>query len=113
MTANSISVTNEKKVKKICGYLIDFETKQKINKATIHYIGTNNYSISNSEGFFELPYIENSTLEINYLGFEKLTLASNDLLSSSNCATFVLKPIQNELNEVVTTVFLTRVFQKK
>ena len=50
-----ISVINNQKLDKpLCGYLLDEETKEPIQNATLLVTGTNIYTITNENGFFEL-----------------------------------------------------------
>ena len=110
---NFISVLNNKKLDKpFCGYLIDTETQQPIESATVHIANTN-YSISSNEkGYFELQLRSPNDIEISHVNYEKITVKPEQLYTET-CPTFTLKPIINELEEVVTEVFLTKGIAKK
>ena len=106
VTKDYISVVKNKVEEKIiCGYLKDFDTKEKLNNASIHYIGTTIYTISDENGYFELPLNTETSLEIDYLGYEKTILEASSLSNTKNCATLFLKVKSSQLNEIIATYF--------
>ena len=67
-----ISVINNQKLDKpLCGYLLDKETKEPIQNATLLVSGTNSYAITNEIGFFELKTKSANTIEISHLNYRK------------------------------------------
>lgn len=114
VTKNYISVVKSRiEEKMICGILIDYDTKEKISNASIHFTGTNNFTVSDKKGFFELPANTTaSSIEINHLAYDKIVLETNDL-ATTNCTEILLKAKSSQLNEVVAEVFLTKGISKK
>ena len=110
---NFISVLNNKKLDKpFCGYLIDNETQLPIESATVHIVGTNYSFTSNEKGYFELQIRLPYDIEISHVNFEKITIKPEQLYTE-NCPSFTLKPIINELEEVIAEVYLTKGITKK
>lgn len=77
--------------------IIDSETKQSIAFANIIFNGSSNYgTISDIDGFFQIN--SNVTkLTISYLGYETLTVPTNNIVKQL----ILLTPKASELNEVV------------
>lgn len=103
-------VSNLKKKNIFCGYLIDSQTKEKIENATIFCTNTSSFSISNINGYFELTYDNENPIEISHLGYQKLVIANP---TATNCNDYFLQPNPNQLKEVVAQVFLTKGISKK
>lgn len=113
ISADFISVLNNKKLDKpFCGYLLDFETQLPIESATVHINNTNYSFTSNEKGYFELPIRLPNDIEITHVNYEKITVKPEQLYTE-NCPTFTLKQIINELDLVVTEVYLTKGITKK
>jgi len=108
ISSNFISVLNNKKLDKpFCGFLIDAETQLPIESATIHIANTNYSVSSNGNGYFELLLRSPNDIEISHVNYEKITLKPEQLYTET-CPTFTLKTIINELEVVVTEVYLTK-----
>ena len=108
-----ISVINNQKLDKpLCGYLLDKETKEPIQNATLLVSGTNSYAITNEIGFFELKTKSANTIEISHLNY-KSEIIQSSFLYVENCPKIYLKSVINDLEPVVTTLFLTKGISKK
>lgn len=108
-----ISVTNNKKLDKpICGYLIDSQTNLPVERATVT-IKDSKYSVfSKANGYFELFLRSPNDIEITHINYEKRTLPALDLYKE-DCPTIILTPIEYQLEEVITPVYLTKGITKK
>lgn len=108
-----ISVINNQKLDKpFCGYLLDKETKEPIQNATLLISGTNHFAVTNEIGFFELKTKSANTIEISHLNYKSEIIPSSFLYVES-CPTIYLKSITNDLEPVVTTLYLTKGISKK
>ncbi len=108
-----ISVINNQKLDKpLCGYLLDKETKEPIQNATLLVSGTNSFAITNEIGFFELKTKSANAIEISHLNYKSEIIQSSFLYVES-CPTIYLKSIINDLEPVVTTLYLTKGISKK
>ncbi len=68
----------------IKGQVVDFETKKALSAAHILNLNSVTGTITNDEGFFELPAKTNDTIMVSYLGFESIKLKiTNDLLKGN------------------------------
>ena len=76
VTEHYISIVPNKEIK-ICGYLMDSETNEAIENASIHYTQTNSFTVSDEKGYFEITYSTSNPIEINHLGYKRLTLLLN------------------------------------
>ena len=111
VTEHYISIVPNKEIK-ICGYLIDYETNETIENASIHYTQTNNFTISDHKGYFEITYSSSNPLEINHLGYKKLILQLKKE-QVNDCNTYYLEPNSSQLKEVIAQVYLTKGISKK
>lgn len=108
-----ISVINNQKLDKpLCGYLLDEETKEPIQNATLLVTGTNTYTITNENGFFELKTKSANTIEISHLNY-KSELIQSSFLYVENCPKLYLKNITKELDNVIAQTYLTKGITKK
>lgn len=108
-----ISIVNNKNLDKpMCGYLVDSVTQLPIESATISIKNTNYSVVSNEKGYFELKTRSPNDIEISHINHGKITISAVDLYKV-NCPTIQLKPIEYELNEVITTVYLAKGISKK
>lgn len=108
-----ITISNNKKLDKpLCGYLIDFESKVPISNATIRISGTNTYTLSNEEGFFQLPVYSPNPIEISHVSYESRIINLSEIYVEF-CPTFSLTYSIQELDEVVAQTYLTSGIQKK
>lgn len=108
-----ISVINNQKLDKpLCGYLLDEETKEPIQNATLLVTGTNTYTITNENGFFELKTKSANTIEISHLNY-KSELIQSSFLYVENCPKLYLKNITTALENVIAQTYLTKGITKK
>lgn len=113
LSATYISIINNKKLDKpFCGFIVDEDSKQPIEAATVHIIGTNNTILTNEKGYFELPLKSPNDIEITHINYQKKLLKVEQLYKE-NCPEFTLKQYTNELDEVVTQTILTKGISKK
>lgn len=113
VAANYISIINNKKLDKpLCGYLVDALTLLPVESATITITHLNQSVISNEKGFFELSVVSADNIEITHVNYEKITLSPIDLYKE-NCPTFKLKPVEYQLEEVITPLYLTKGISKR
>lgn len=110
---NYISIVNNKNLDKpLCGYLIDWVTQLPIESATISIKDINYSVISDEKGYFELKVRSPNAIEISHVNYEKTTISPVDLYKV-NCPKLTLKPIEYQLDEVITTVYLAKGISKK
>ncbi len=108
-----ISVVNNKKLDKpLCGYVVDAITNVPLENATISIQNLNFAVISNAKGYFELPVTSANDIEITYINYEKKIISPIDLYLE-NCPILKLNPIEYELAEVITPIYLTKGIAKK
>ena len=108
-----ISIINNQKLDKpLCGYLLDEETKEPIQNATLLVTGTNTYTITNENGFFELKTKSANTIEISHLNY-KSELIQSSFLYVENCPKLYLKNITTALENVIAQTYLTKGITKK
>lgn len=105
-------ISNRKSDKLICGYLLDAETKEPIQNATLLVTGSQNYAISNTLGFFELKTKATNTIEISHLNY-KSKIVESWFLKDESCPEIYLKNILNQLENIVAETFLTKGITKK
>lgn len=108
-----ISVINNQKLDKpLCGYLLDKETKEPIQSATLLVTGTNTFTITNENGFFELKTKSANTIEISHLNYKSEFIQSS-FLYVENCPKIYLKNITTALDNVIAQTYLTKGITKK
>lgn len=108
-----IAVINNKELDKpLCGYVLDAETKLPIAYANVKVIGTNYATTTAENGYFELNIKSINPIEFTHVNYEKLTIQSINLYTNT-CPNLSLKPLLNELSEVVTQTYLTKGITKK
>ena len=108
-----ISVINNQKLDKpLCGFLLDEETKEPIIGAFLQITATNSTTITNDLGYFELNVKSANDIEISHLNY-KTKLVQSTFLYVENCPKIYLKSIINDLEPVVTTVYLTKGITKR
>lgn len=108
-----ISVINNKKLDKpICGYLVDSQTQLPIERATISIKGSQYSVYSENNGYFELFLRSPNDIEISHVNYEKKSIPALELYQV-DCPTLSLKPIEYQLDEVVTPLYLTKGITKK
>jgi uncharacterized protein YcfL len=113
ITENYYSIYNDRKLDKpLCGYLIDTETGQAVENATIRFQNSAISSISNELGYFELPLVSSNPIEISHLNYERLTIQPKEIYVS-DCPKIKLVPVIQELEEVAAQRYLTTGIYKK
>ncbi len=107
------NIVNDKKLDKpLCGYLIDSETNIEITNANLIIENTTISAISNEKGYFELPTISANKIVISHVGYQSLTIESNELYVV-DCPKIKLYPVIMELDEINAFRFLTTGIVKK
>ncbi|MEO1436900.1 MAG: carboxypeptidase-like regulatory domain-containing protein [Bacteroidota bacterium] len=93
---------------KLCGTLIDGDTREPIIGGTVQIRGTDQGNISNLDGYFEIPGLSNpeGQIEINYLGYQTRLFKISDL-RTSECSEIEIWPETRELRTVIVKDFLT------
>lgn len=96
----------------IAGIIKAEDSKNTLHGATIT---TDNHSvITNKNGYFNFENIPlSATVTISYIGYESQHFKANELFSTTNKPKeIVLKPSNEELNQVIINVYLTPGLQK-
>lgn len=110
---NYYSMYNNKKLDKpLCGYLIDSNTDEPIENVTVSVIGSKNTTISNNNGYFELPITSGNDIEISHINYEKKNLSAKELYTET-CPKIKLTTTALKLDEVITHQILTTGIYKK
>lgn len=113
ISANYISIINNQNLDHaLCGYILDFETKEPIADATLKATDLPYYTTTNEKGYFEFSQKEIFNIEVSHLGYTKIEFSSIDL-NKVSCPTFYLKTTINELEPIVAEVYLTKGIIKK
>ncbi|MCK5277599.1 MAG: TonB-dependent receptor plug domain-containing protein, partial [Cyclobacteriaceae bacterium] len=105
---NGFIAINEAAQKKhnICGFIIDLQTGNYINSATIQ--GKSQASISDKKGYFEIKGIlANDTLIVRFIGYETLNIPVSDL-SGAACGRIYLNQKTIKLQEVIIANFIAK-----
>ena len=90
----------------LCGYVIDKEMGIPLEGVTIN--GKNNYTISDSFGFFELKEIsENENLTFRHLGYQPVLKSSNSF-EMNFCSNIYLMPQIENLTEVILANYIAK-----
>lgn len=96
----------------IAGIIKAEDSKNTLHGATIT---TDNHSVlTNKNGYFNFENIPlSATVTISYIGYESQQFKANELFSTTNKPKeIVLKPSNEELNQVIINVYLTPGLQK-
>ncbi len=110
---NYYSIFNNRALDKpLCGYLVDAETGQPIDNATVKVIDSKEIAFTNENGFFEMPLVSANAIEISHLSFEKKIIKPTEIYVS-DCPKIKLIPIIQKLNEIVTQRYLTSGIYRK
>ncbi|WP_130736871.1 carboxypeptidase-like regulatory domain-containing protein [Flavobacterium sp. J27] len=109
-TENYIAIIANHDIK-ICGYLIDAETNEKIENASVHFNHSDTFALSDQKGYFELTYNSSNTIEVSHLGYKKMYLEPLEL-KKNDCSQWLLEPNSNQLKEVIAQVYLTKGISK-
>ncbi|MGL2963297.1 TonB-dependent receptor [Flavobacterium sp. RSB2_4_14] len=113
VSTNYYSIYNNRQLDKpLCGYLIDNETKLPIENANLKITDTQTSTISDENGYFELPLISPNTIEISHINYEKKALKPTEIYTS-DCPKIELYLTTQKLDEVITHHYLTTGIYKK
>ncbi|PHQ56357.1 MAG: TonB-dependent receptor [Lutibacter sp.] len=108
LTSHNILISKNNEGIKICGNLINIDTQKNIDGALIAVLNTNISTISDGNGYFELPEIkENQTLEISHILYPTIYLKASNFLNKNTCLTLSLSQKIEKLKEVILTNYLT------
>ncbi|MFV7235687.1 carboxypeptidase-like regulatory domain-containing protein [Flavobacterium sp. ZB4R12] len=108
----TVSVIN--KTISVCGIVLSDEKKIPLIGASVVVDNIAISSITNENGKFNLQNVPiNATLTVSYLGFQSRQFSANELFSTqNNCKEIVLSTKNEELNQVLISVYLTPGLQK-
>jgi len=106
----TVSVLN--KTISIAGVVLSEDSKNPLNGATI--IADNQVAITTKNGYFSLTNIPiAAAVTVSYIGFESREFRANELFSNqTKPKEILLKPSNEELNQVLINVYLTPGLQK-
>lgn len=110
VTENYIAIIANRDIK-ICGYLIDAETQEKIENASIHFINSNTFAVSDHNGYFELSFNSSNAIEVSHLGYKNIQLEPKQL-NKNDCSQWLLEPNASQLKEVIAQVYLAKGISK-
>ena len=105
-------VLKNKLEKRICGYIKDELTGIRIENATILNLETNKGTTTNDEGYFELEFLSNETIEVRFLGY-KTQSVKVEIFKSNPCFTVTLIQDEFQINEVIIREYITSGIVKK
>ena len=98
---NIFSQSDSLTVKNLKGQIIHAETKKYLSAAHILNLNTVQGTITNDNGFFEIPTKANDTILVSYLGYASIKLKiTNDLLKGNELL-IALYERPEEIREVV------------
>lgn len=108
LNAKNILINKPISQNSICGYLIDINTKKRVEGANISILNTNSHTITNSNGYFFIENIDkNSVIEISHISYPTIFLNSTDFLVSKKCIFVSITQKIQQLPEVLISNFLT------
>ena len=100
-------ITNDKKPEKsLCGFLRDPVSGLPVEAASIFIAGSAVSTVSDGNGYFELPTGYSNTIQIRHLNYEPFDIEPAELYKP-DCPQIALTPTVNSLDEVITRRFLT------
>ncbi|MCF6347533.1 MAG: TonB-dependent receptor [Flavobacteriaceae bacterium] len=107
---NFVAISTQNTSFSICGYIIDYETRQPLETVTI--IGKDNYTISDSFGYFKLKVSHgDENIIIRHLGhYPKFKPTYS--FDQNNCINIFLLPQIETLSEIILTNFITKGIDK-
>ncbi len=107
---NVITISAKSTTISICGYLIDLDTGEAIENATIQSISK--YTISDDDGYFELKDIHISDLvSIKHISYKAVKYTA-DTFTDSKCKSHYLVPNVEQIREIVIRNYLTKGIRK-
>jgi len=109
ISTTNIAISQRKTPNKLCGYLTNAQNSKGISGAHIKVLNYPITSISDADGFFTLPPInENQVIEIRHILYPTLYLNSTDFLHKKTCYTVYLNSKTEKLKEVEINSILTK-----
>ncbi|NND63790.1 MAG: TonB-dependent receptor plug domain-containing protein, partial [Flavobacteriaceae bacterium] len=103
LDSNFVSVT-QKNVFTICGYLLDKDTQEPLESATIQ--GNSRSAITNTDGYFELSLTSSEEIiTIRYLGYKTIQRSSN-YFKKEGCHPIFMLPQASDLGAVILSNYL-------
>ncbi|WP_088324804.1 carboxypeptidase-like regulatory domain-containing protein [Polaribacter tangerinus] len=100
-TVSAFTQIDTLKTKVLKGQIIHAETDKKLSAAHVLNLNSVRGTITNDEGYFELPTKVNDTILVSYLGFSSIKLkVTNDLLKGNELEIALFEKPQ-EVKEVV------------
>jgi len=109
---NNIAILKRQEPYKLCGYLINSQNSKGISGAHIKVLNYPIATISDANGFFTLPSInENQVIEISHISYPAMYLNSTDFLNRTTCNSIYLNSKTEKLKEVVINSILTNGIQ--
>lgn len=90
----------------VTGKIVEKETNQALEYATVSFIKTSDNSIvtggiSNSEGLFNITVpVDNYTIKIEYISFKTITLKNREITKDTDLGTFAMELNLESLDEV-------------
>lgn len=107
------TIYDDKKVDKpLCGFLLDAETGKGIENALVAIEKVKFSTFTDANGQFKIPKISSELIEIQHQGYQKFAINPEDL-NVPDCPKFMLQPLLQNLDEVVTQRYLTTGISKK
>jgi hypothetical protein len=104
---NSYTVINDKKLDKpLCGFLIDAETGQPVEAASLIISNMSISTVSNEKGYFQLPVVSPEVILIKHQNYESSSIDPIDIYKPE-CPEIRLIPVINNLEEIVAQRYLT------
>ncbi|MBQ0788735.1 MAG: carboxypeptidase-like regulatory domain-containing protein [Oceanihabitans sp.] len=115
LDARYITVSVVNKTIDICGIILAQENNEPLLGATIIITNTQTGTATNYSGKFKLTEVpSHAIIRISYLGYETQQLKANHFFNEeNNCKTIVLKEMNEALNQITITKFLTTGLQKR
>lgn len=106
LTETSIVISQKSEIESICGYLIDFNTKEFIEGALV-FSGTQK-TYSSKNGYFQLEKVNlKESIQINHISYPIIVIYSNDFAFKQDCLKIFLSQKVENLRVVVLSDFLT------
>lgn len=105
-------VNNQKLDHLLCGYILDKETNEPIQFATLISADKKHYATTNEKGYFEFQQKEIFDIEVSHLGYQNIHFSSTKL-NKINCPTFYLQHQINELAPFIVQVYLAKGISRK
>lgn len=107
------TISNDKRVDKpLCGYLLDAETNQPVENASVEIMKTQTNTATNASGYFQLPKVSSNDIMFRHQSYISRSIRAEELYVGF-CPSILLTPFSQELSEVITSRFLTTGISRK